>query len=357
MWNKAVRWVGGQLWSRCSSRCRASSRPGGGDLRAEAASAPVPAGVLVEDLLALHDGEQGSPIIFGCETKETGEIYKQRADGLFGLGNSDVSVINQVRETVAGHLSLLAAQQGLGGGWWEWQEHSMGAEGLRSRSLGLCWPLQRCGGGGTLAVLRHSSTQSGARHTSPHLPACARAVVQLVNAGVIDNVFSLCFGTVEGEGAMLLGDAPMPRGLRLQYTPLISSLQHPFYYNVRLAGLSVAGQRLSLDQVGAAGGGSAVLWVPTGRVGCSWPPSAQLPCTAGHPPQHCMGPLRSPWVCASPCRPTRSFPRAELVPAGLRHGAGQRHHLHLPAHGGLPVVCGGGGAARADQGPVQGPRA
>lgn len=76
----------------------------------------MPAGVLVEDLLALHDGEQGSPIIFGCETKETGEIYKQRADGLFGLGNSDVSVINQVRETVAGHLSLLAAQQGLGGG-------------------------------------------------------------------------------------------------------------------------------------------------------------------------------------------------------------------------------------------------
>lgn len=69
-------------------------------------------------------GQPGAPIIFGCETRETGEIYKQRADGLFGLGNSDASVVNQ-----------------------------------------------------------------------------------LVKAGVIDDVFSLCFGMVEGDGALLLGDA------------------------------------------------------------------------------------------------------------------------------------------------------
>lgn len=91
-------------------------------------------GILVEDLLALHDGERrptqlgcaaacqhlcgwwrwlsagalsfqahhalwvapragqpGAAIIFGCETQETGEIYQQRADGLLGLGNSDAS--------------------------------------------------------------------------------------------------------------------------------------------------------------------------------------------------------------------------------------------------------------------------
>ena len=57
----------------------------------------------MEDLLSLHDGDAGAPIIFGCETRETGEIYKQRADGLFGLGNSDVSVINQVC-SVPGHI-------------------------------------------------------------------------------------------------------------------------------------------------------------------------------------------------------------------------------------------------------------
>ncbi len=69
-------------------------------------------------------GQPGASIIFGCETRETGEIYKQRADGLFGLGNSDASVVNQ-----------------------------------------------------------------------------------LVKAGVIDDMFSLCFGMVEGDGALLLGDA------------------------------------------------------------------------------------------------------------------------------------------------------
>lgn len=42
-------------------------------------------------LACLRAGLPGAPIIFGCETKETGEIYKQRADGLFGLGNSDAS--------------------------------------------------------------------------------------------------------------------------------------------------------------------------------------------------------------------------------------------------------------------------
>ena len=73
--------------------------------------------------------------------------------------------------------------------------------------------------------------------------------LQLVNAGVIENVFSLCFGTVEGEGAMLLGDAPLPSTLRLQYTPLVSSLAHPFYYNVKLEGLVVGGRQLPLQEV------------------------------------------------------------------------------------------------------------
>ena len=35
-------------------------------------------------------------VVFGCETKETGEIYNQEADGILGLGNSEVSMVNQV---------------------------------------------------------------------------------------------------------------------------------------------------------------------------------------------------------------------------------------------------------------------
>ena len=35
-------------------------------------------------------------VVFGCETRETGEIFNQEADGILGLGNSEISVINQV---------------------------------------------------------------------------------------------------------------------------------------------------------------------------------------------------------------------------------------------------------------------
>lgn len=46
------------------------------------------------DQLQLRDG--GVDVVFGCETKETGEIFNQEADGILGLGNSEVSMINQV---------------------------------------------------------------------------------------------------------------------------------------------------------------------------------------------------------------------------------------------------------------------
>lgn len=114
--------------------------------------------------MALHDGGSGVPVIFGCETRETGEIFKQRADGLFGLGNSDASVINQ-----------------------------------------------------------------------------------LVAAGEIDDMFSLCFGMVEGDGVLMLGDSPAASEIPLQHTPLVPSPTHPFYYNVRLDAISVGGQELEIQ--------------------------------------------------------------------------------------------------------------
>ena len=121
-------------------------------------------GILLEDVVALHDGGSGVPVIFGCETRETGEIFKQRADGLFGLGNSDASVINQ-----------------------------------------------------------------------------------LVAAGEIDDVFSLCFGMVEGDGVLMLGDSPATADIPLQHTPLVPSPTHPFYYNVRLDAISGGGEELEVD--------------------------------------------------------------------------------------------------------------
>ena len=52
-------------------------------------------GILVRDKLLLPDSGTAD-VVFGCETRETGEIYRQLADGLMGLGSSDISVINQV---------------------------------------------------------------------------------------------------------------------------------------------------------------------------------------------------------------------------------------------------------------------
>ena len=48
----------------------------------------------MQDNLQLWGG--GFPVVFGCETQETGEIFSQEADGIMGLGNSAVSVVNQV---------------------------------------------------------------------------------------------------------------------------------------------------------------------------------------------------------------------------------------------------------------------
>jgi hypothetical protein len=141
-------------------------------------------------------------------------------------------------------------------------------------------------------------------------------VNQLVKGGVIDDVFSVCFGMVEGDGALLLGDAggwpesldiysrergrgegggglllidgclpllqtqgqlpgmqawltrlacpfaalacplapclpaEVPGSIQLQYTPLLTSPSHPFYYNVKMLSLAVDGQLLPVSQVG-----------------------------------------------------------------------------------------------------------
>ena len=113
-------------------------------------------GILLQDVMSIHDGGDLLPITFGCETRETGEIFKQRADGLFGLGNSDVSIVNQ-----------------------------------------------------------------------------------LVKTGEIDDTFSLCFGLVEGDGVLLLGDSPASREINLTYTRMIESPSQPFYYTVQMTGIVV----------------------------------------------------------------------------------------------------------------------
>lgn len=115
-------------------------------------------GWVIQDKLAFPDGAAHVDFVFGCETKETGEIYRQTVDGILGLGNNDNS-----------------------------------------------------------------------------LPS------QLYYAGVIDNVFSTCYGYPKG-GALLLGAPALPPSVHLSYTPMQITSHH--YFNVVLRGISVAGNAL-----------------------------------------------------------------------------------------------------------------
>lgn len=133
-------------------------------------------GVLMEDVLRIHDGMPDVPVRFGCETRETGEIYKQQVDGLLGLGKSDDSLIQQ-----------------------------------------------------------------------------------LVDKEVIDNEFSLCFGLVEGEGALILGHAPALNDVTLGYTPLVESPTNENYYTVEMKAIQVNNVALDLEPVIFATGYATVL--------------------------------------------------------------------------------------------------
>lgn len=133
-------------------------------------------GILMEDVLSIHDDGPGIPIKFGCETRETGEIFKQQADGLLGLGKSEGSLVQQ-----------------------------------------------------------------------------------LVDKSIIDNQFSLCFGLVEGEGALILGKAPALMDVTLGYTPMVDSPTNENYYTLEMKSIHVNGIKLGLDPTTFSTGYSTVL--------------------------------------------------------------------------------------------------
>ncbi|GHP11360.1 hypothetical protein PPROV_001008800 [Pycnococcus provasolii] len=55
-------------------------------------------GRLVSDVMEIGDGGASERIVFGCELKETGEIYRQVADGIIGLGSDNVAIITQLEK-------------------------------------------------------------------------------------------------------------------------------------------------------------------------------------------------------------------------------------------------------------------
>lgn len=82
------------------------------------------AGLLLSDVLHLRGGAPPAAVMFGCETRETGEIFNQAADGILGLGDHPVSLVNQVRLRPPRAISLstipLPLSRGLCALCWQW---------------------------------------------------------------------------------------------------------------------------------------------------------------------------------------------------------------------------------------------
>ncbi|KAG2449083.1 hypothetical protein HYH02_005832 [Chlamydomonas schloesseri] len=53
-------------------------------------------GYLAEDVLAVGDGGPGAKLVFGCAQSESGLLYSQSADGVFGMGRTRASLHGQL---------------------------------------------------------------------------------------------------------------------------------------------------------------------------------------------------------------------------------------------------------------------
>lgn len=77
-------------------------------------------GVLGNDIISFGDQSELAPqrANFGCENVETGDLYRQRADGIMGLGRGDLSIVDQLVESavISDSFSLCYGGMDVGGG-------------------------------------------------------------------------------------------------------------------------------------------------------------------------------------------------------------------------------------------------
>ncbi|WCJ31336.1 Eukaryotic aspartyl protease family protein [Euphorbia peplus] len=77
-------------------------------------------GVLGVDLISFGNLSELVPqqVVFGCENKETGDLYSQRADGIMGLGRGELGIVDQLVEkgVISDSFSLCYGGMDFGGG-------------------------------------------------------------------------------------------------------------------------------------------------------------------------------------------------------------------------------------------------
>ncbi|KAK8686048.1 hypothetical protein V6N13_125075 [Hibiscus sabdariffa] len=80
----------------------------------------VTSGILGEDVFSFGNLSELSPqrVVFGCETEETGDLYRQHADGIIGLGRGDLSIVDQLvyKGVISNSFSLCYGGMDVGGG-------------------------------------------------------------------------------------------------------------------------------------------------------------------------------------------------------------------------------------------------
>ncbi|XVF64153.1 hypothetical protein PTKIN_Ptkin09bG0144800 [Pterospermum kingtungense] len=77
-------------------------------------------GVLGEDVVSFGNESELVPqrAVFGCENMETGDLYRQRADGIMGLGRGRLSIMDQLvdKDVIDDSFSLCYGGMDVGGG-------------------------------------------------------------------------------------------------------------------------------------------------------------------------------------------------------------------------------------------------
>lgn len=74
-------------------------------------------GALVLDKLAFPDGGPPMDVTFGCAVKESGEIFRQAADGIMGLGNNANALHSQVGSGGVWGGAAMRGMPDTAGGW------------------------------------------------------------------------------------------------------------------------------------------------------------------------------------------------------------------------------------------------
>ncbi|KAK4770976.1 hypothetical protein SAY87_031508 [Trapa incisa] len=105
---------------KCDSQCYCDSEGKQCTYERRYAEMSSSSGVLGNDMVSFGNESELLPhrVVFGCENKETGDLYKQRADGIMGLGRGSLSVMNQLVEkgAVGDSFSLCYGGMDVGGG-------------------------------------------------------------------------------------------------------------------------------------------------------------------------------------------------------------------------------------------------